>query len=400
MSQINQLIEELCPEGVEYRALGLLCVSLKKGTLTQSQLLSEGKYPVMNSGRTFYGWFDDYNNDSNAIVIASRGEYAGYISFINQPFWAGGLCYPYRSKDETVVSTKFLYYALKNEEHFIMGTLVARGSIPALNKQDIDKLQLPIPPLPVQEEIVRILDTFTELETELEAELEARQQQYEFYKSSLFPSLKDGNVQWCELGDVGLVTKLAGFEFTKYVSYSDSGDIIALRGLNVKDGHLVLDDVKYIDNSNLEMLTRSKLKKLDMLFTYVGTVGQVAMIDIDDKYYLAPNVAKVRISDDRFDPEYVMYYFLTAKFKSEQVEKLLQASSMQNIPMGKIRQFKLPMVSKEHQQKVVSILGKFNTICNDISEGLPAEIEARRKQYEYYRDKLLTFKPLSIEGVA
>ena len=88
------------------------------------------------------------------------------------------------------------------------------------------------------------------------------------------------------------------------VYYSDTGNIIALRGLNVKNGHLVLDDVKYIDNSNLEMLSRSKLRIGDMLFTYVGTVGQVALIQENDKYYLAPNVALVRITDERFLPKY------------------------------------------------------------------------------------------------
>ena len=155
-----------------------------------------------------------------------------------------------------------------------------------------------------------------------------------------------------------------------------------------------MDDVKYIDNSNLEMLSRSKLRIGDMLFTYVGTVGQVALIQENDKYYLAPNVALVRITDERFLPKYMMYYFLTDKFKQEQIAKLLQASSMQNIPMEKIRKFKLPLVSIEEQRKTIDILDRFDTLCNDISAGLPAEIEARQKQYEYYRDKLLTFEPV------
>ena len=90
-----------------------------------------------------------------------------------------------------------------------------------------------------------------------------------------------------------------------------------------------------------------------------------------------------------------MYYFLTNRFKSEQIAKLLQASSMQNIPMEKIRKFKLPKLSLERQQRVVDMLDRFDGICNDISSGLPAEIEARQKQYEYYRDKLLTFKQLA-----
>ena len=144
------------------------------------------------------------------------------------------------------------------------------------------------------------------------------------------------------------------------------------------------------------MLSRSKLRVGDMLFTYVGTVGQVALIEENEKYYLAPNVALVRIKDERFLSEYMMYYFLTNKFKQEQISKLLQASSMQNIPMEKIRKFKLPLISIEEQRRTIDILKRFDILCNDISEGLPAEIEGRRKQYEYYRDKLLTFKELGV----
>ncbi|UKI35001.1 MAG: hypothetical protein L6V93_12050 [Clostridiales bacterium] len=173
------------------------------------------------------------------------------------------------------------------------------------------------------------------LTAELTAELTARKQQYEYYASNMFPSIKDTTYEWIELGDIATVTKLAGFEFTKYVTYSDDGEIIALRGLNVKKGHLVLDDVKYIDNSNLCMLNRSKLTVGDMLFTYVGTVGQVALIDKNDKYYLAPNVALIRISDERFLPKFMMYYFLTQKFRFEQIDKLLQNSSMQKSSYGK-----------------------------------------------------------------
>lgn len=195
-----------------------------------------------------------------------------------------------------------------------------------------------------------------------------------------------------ELGDIATVTKLAGFEFSEYVTYSDNGKIIALRGLNVKNGKLNLDDVKYIDTSDLSKLTRSKLYIGDMLFTYVGTVGQVALVDENDKYYLAPNVALIRADKSVLNPEYMRYYFQTNNFWNTQINRLLQSSSMQNIPMEKIRKFKIEIPTLKEQQRIVSILDRFDTLCNDISEGLPAEIEARNKQYEYYRDKLLTFK--------
>ena len=199
-------------------------------------------------------------------------------------------------------------------------------------------------------------------------------------------------VVYIELNDVATVTKLAGFEFTKYVTYSDEGQVIALRGLNVKNGKLDLKDVKYIDKSDLSKLTRSKLRIGDMLFTYVGTIGQVALINENDRFYLAPNVALVRIKQPFLKPEFMRYYFQTSMFWNTQISRLLQSSSMQNIPMEKIRKFVLPIPPLDEQEKIVNILDRFDALCNDLTSGLPAEIEARTKQYEYYRDKLLTFQ--------
>ena len=129
----------------------------------------------------------------------------------------------------------------------------------------------------------------------------------------------DGNEfpAWTEkpLGDIASVTKLAGFEFTKYVTYKDEGKIIALRGLNVKNGSLVLDDVKYIDGSDFSKLKRSKLYKGDILFTYVGTIGESAIVDKNDAYYLAPNVALIRIAHE--SPQYALFYMQSEQFHLE-----------------------------------------------------------------------------------
>ena len=153
-----------------------------------------------------------------------------------------------------------------------------------------------------------------------------------------------------------------------------------------------MTDVKYIDGSDLDKLNRSKLVIGDMLFTYVGTVGQVALIDENDRYYLAPNVALIRLNDKTAVlPSYLKYFFMTNTFYAKQIQRLLQSSSMKNIPMEKIRKFVIPVPPIETQKKIVSILDRFDKLANDMSEGLPAEIDARQKQYEYYRDVLLSF---------
>ena len=152
----------------------------KKGTLKQEELIKDGEFPVINSGREFYGYYNKYNNE-NAIAITSRGEYAGFIHYHQGKFWAGGLCYPYIVKNPNDVNIKYCYYYLKNQEQNIMEKLVSRGSIPALNKVDIDNYLIPLPPLPTQIKVVEILDKFTELQTELQL----RKKQYEYYRDKL-----------------------------------------------------------------------------------------------------------------------------------------------------------------------------------------------------------------------
>ncbi len=193
----NQLLSPIEKDGkwymngneVGWKTLGEVCVSLRKGTLKRGQLVEDGAYPVINSGREWYGFYESYNNEADALIIAARGEYAGFVSYISTKFWAGGLCYPYRSIKEDVVHTKFIYYYLKNNEQSIMDVLVSRGSIPAINKSDVDRIQIPIPPLSEQERIVSILDRFDALVNDisigLPAEIEARRKQYEYYRGKL-----------------------------------------------------------------------------------------------------------------------------------------------------------------------------------------------------------------------
>ena len=406
MSRLENLIQQLCPDGVEYKRLEEL-FDTKNGytpSKSNSSYWENGTIPwfrmedIRENGRIL-GEASQYVAEcavkgkpfpANSIIIATSatiGEHALITvpSLANQRFTYLIL----RKHYQKLFDIHFLfYYCFKLDEH--CRSNLNQGNFASVDMIKFAKFKFPLVPLEVQQEIVRILDQFTELTAELTVELTARKKQYEYYRDKLLTFGYD--VSLATLGDVAIVTKLAGFEFTKYVRYSDSGKVIALRGLNVKNGKLDLTDVKYIDNSDFSKLTRSKLHVGDMLFTYVGTIGQVALIDEEDKYYLAPNVALIRSIDDRLSPQYMRYYFQSSNFWKTQINKLLQSSSMQNIPMEKIRKFVIPLPSLEEQHRIVSILDRFDVLCNDLTSGLPAEIEARRKQYEYYRDKLLTFK--------
>lgn len=392
-NSIKRSIEKFCPDGVRFVHIGEV-VTYEQPTkyiVESTQYDDSYATPVLTAGQSFVL---GYTNETHGIYNASIKEpviifddFTGAFKWVDFPFKVKSSAMKILQADEEKTTLRYIFHIMghinfSSDEHkrLWIGTY--------------SNFSIPLPPLEVQQEIVRIMDQFTELTaeltTKLNAELAARKKQYEYYRDELLTFADD--VPLVTLGDVAVVTKLAGFEFTKYVRYSDSGKIIALRGLNVKNGKLDLTDVKYIDNSDFPKLTRSKLHIGDMLFTYVGTIGQVALIDKEDKYYLAPNVALIRSVDDRLSPQYMRYYFQSRNFWKTQINKLLQSSSMQNIPMEKIRKFAIPLPSLEEQHRIVSILDRFDTLCNDLTNGLPAEIEARQKQYEYYRDKLLTFE--------
>ncbi|MCT3050733.1 restriction endonuclease subunit S [Leuconostoc mesenteroides] len=156
-----------------------------------------------------------------------------------------------------------------------------------------------------------------------------------------------------KLSDISNVTKLAGFEFTKYVRYQESGKIIALRGLNVKNGKLVLDEVKYIDDSDFSKLNRSKLYKNDILLTYVGTVGELAIVPENDKYYLAPNVARIRLQD-HVNSIFVCQMMNDSNFYNRIISPLIATSSQPALSMENVRKFQLLMPDYQEQEKIGS----------------------------------------------
>ena len=163
-----------------------------------------------------------------------------------------------------------------------------------------------------------------------------------------------------KLGDIADVTKLAGFEFTEHVVYSDEGNIIALRGLNIKNGQLILDDVKYIDGSNFSKLSRSKLFIDDIMFTYVGTVGEVAIIKENDRFYLAPNVSRIRVKSDD-SPKFISHYMRTDNFKNKVIFPLIATSSQPALSMENIRKFTINIpISREEQDCLAKYFDSLN----------------------------------------
>ncbi|WP_124733086.1 restriction endonuclease subunit S [Helicobacter pylori] len=421
MHKIERLLQTLAPKGVEFRKLGEVCESTNKKTLKiseVSEVKNKGMYPVINSGRDLYGYYHDFNNDGENITIASRGEYAGFINYFNEKFFAGGLCYPYKVKDTNELLTKFLYFYLKTNEIQIMENLVSRGSIPALNKADIETLTIPIPPLEIQQEIVKILDAFTELNTELNTELKARKKQYEYYQNmlldfnginqnhkdakmsaktypkrlkSLLQTLAPKGVEFKTLEEVFEIKN--GYTPSKNnPEFWEKGTIPWFRMEDIREnGRILKDSIQHITPKALK--NKKLFPKNSIMISTTATIGEHALLIVDSlanqRFTFLSKKANCGIALD------MKFFFYQCFLLGEWCKKNTNVSGFASVDMTAFKKYKFPIPPLEIQQEIVKILDQFLALTTDLLAGIPAEIEARKKQYEYYREKLLAFKPLT-----
>ncbi|MGE9895089.1 restriction endonuclease subunit S, partial [Limosilactobacillus reuteri] len=179
-----------------------------------------------------------------------------------------------------------------------------------------------------------------------------------------------------KLGDIAKVTKLAGFEFTKYINYSSKGKILAIRGLNIKDGKFNLQDVKYIDNSDFNKLTRSKLRQDDILFTYVGTIGNSAIVPAGVKWYLAPNVCLIRTQTE--NAKFISHLIQSDKFQHQEIPKWITTSSQPALSMENIRKFSIILPTISEQLKISNLVSIIDTIITLQQRKLEILIKLKR----------------------
>ena len=262
------------------------------------------------------------------------------------------------------------------------------AGIPALAKSTISSLEIPVPPLPVQEEIVRILDNFTELQAELQAELQKRKLQYNFYLDNLLNFNRGGyqaEVRWMKMSDTCLKICSGGTPSRKKAYYFN-GDIPWLRTQEVDWNNIYDTEIKItaeaIKNSSARVIPENCV----IIAMYGATAGKTGI----NKIPLTTNQACCNL---QINPQIAMYKYVYYWFcKNYEKIKSLGQGSQNNINAQIVKDYPIPIPSLAEQQKIVSILDRFDRLTTDLSQGLPAEIEKRRQQYEYYRDKLLTFK--------
>lgn len=389
MSEIRKLIERLCPDGVEYKKLGEVC-EIKTGKLNANAQVENGLYPFYTCDAKPFR-IDTYAFDTEAIIISGNGSQVGHVNYYKGKF---------NAYQRTYILDNFRLFNILFVLHYLKGTIrpyiikkSKKGSVPYITLPMLTNFEIPVPPIEVQSKIVEILDNFTELEAELEikleAELEARRKQYEYYRNQLLTFDKVGgvrfDVKWMKIMDVCSSICSGGTPSTSNRSYYE-GNIPWLRTQEVDWTEIYDTSIKIsqeaLDNSSAKMIPANCV----IVAMYGATAAKVAI----NRIPLCTNQAccNLEINENVVLIKYV-YQWLCKEYEKL---KSLGEGSQHNINAQKVKKYPIPIPPLSEQERIVSILDRFEALTTDLQSGLPAEIEARRKQYEYYREKLLSFK--------
>ena len=354
----DDLLKKICSGGCDFKLLKEISFVTIGEFVHKDKQNENDPYPVYNGGTTNTGFYNKYNRDKNQIIISARGANAGFVNRVFNKFWSGNSCYTISIFDENV-DWNYLYFFLKNNEDKIM-KLKTEAGIPAISKQQIERLEIPVPPLEVQREIVRILDSFTFLSAELSAELQARKKQYEYYRDQLLVPSKV-EINNCVLSDIATIKNGKDYKHLSEGGYPvyGSGGVM-----------------KYVDQYVYD--------KPSVLIPRKGSLSN--LFYLDEPFWNVDTVFYTEINENKVVPKY-LYYLL----KKEHLENLNKAGGVPSLTQTILNNVRLSIPSLDVQRRIVNCLDNFESICNDLNIGLPAEIEARQKQYEYYRDMLLTF---------
>jgi type I restriction enzyme, S subunit len=392
MSGMNLLEKLLDGVTVEWKALREVAKIQRGKRLVKSELEEFGNYAVFQNCMTPLGYYHESNVKSDTTFIISAGA-AGEIGYSGVDFWAADDVYYFLAPEN--LKSKFLYYFLLTQQTKILGQ-VRRASVPRLSKTAFEKIQIPIPPLETQAEIVRILDTFTELTAELTAELGAelsdRQKQYNYYRDRLL-TFEEGEAEWKTLGEVALDF---GRGKSKHRPRNEpklyGGDTPFIQTGDIRNASHI---IKTYSQTYSEIgLKQSKLwTKGTLCITIAANIAETSILGFDACF--PDSVIGFVANPEKTTSSYVEYLLSSLKTK---LEEMGQGSAQSNINMGTFENLRLPFPPLEEQARIVAILDEFDALTNSISEGLPREIALRQQQYEYYRDLLLTFpKPEAVE---
>ena len=408
MSKLQELIQRLCPDGVEYKKLGevLEYEQPTKYIVKSTEYDDSYSIPVLTAGQSF---ILGYTNEQKGVFDASKDnpviifdDFTTSFHWVDFPFKIKSSAMKMlRPKDDSI-NFKYIHYAMQ-----CIGFVPGEHTRYWISKYSM--FTIPVPPLEVQEEIVRILDRFSDYAAELQAELQARKEQYEYYRNLLLTfnpagcageadDEQEGSVttwgghsypiQWKTMGEIFEMRN--GYTPSKSNnSFWDNGTIPWFRMEDIREnGRILSDAIQHITPEAVK--GKGLFEANTFILATTATIGEHALIIADSLANQQFTNLKVRKSlSNSFLTKYLYYYmFIVDEFCKNNTN----VSGFASVDMGKLKRMSIPIPPLELQEKIVAILDRFETLVNDLSEGLPAEIAAVKEQYEYYRNRLLTFK--------
>ena len=393
MSKLDELIKELCPNGVEYKELGEICITVTSPLkLKKSDYKIEGKIPIIDQGEEYIAGYIDFNEYLPKDEYILFGDHSEIIKYVNFEFIQGadGLKI-LRTKNP--IKAKYIYYCFNN--------FYKKENGYKRHWSNAKRTLIPIPPLEVQDEIVKILDDYTksveELKEKLNEELIARKKQYFWYRDYLLKF--ENKVEMVKIGDL--------FEFKNGINKDKSSfgkGTPIINYINVyKKNKIYFEDLKGLVEASNDELVRYGVKRGDVFFTRtsetIEEIGYTSVLleDIENCVF-SGFLLRARPITDLLLPEYCAYCFSTSNIRNAIIKK--STYTTRALTNGtSLSQIEIPLPPLEVQKRIVEVLDNFEKICNDLNIGLPVEIEARQKQYEYYRNFLLTFKEDSVNSL-
>ena len=432
MSKLQELINRLCPDGVPYKALGDVCEI--KGRIgfrgyTRKDIVPENQGALSLSPSNINDFVINYDNstfiswnkyeESPEIKIEENDVIFTKTASVGKCAIIKNLPCPATINPQLVVLKKikinpdFLNYILQNSSFQVeVKKLTGIGSVPNISQIALSSIPIPVPPIEVQEEIVKILDRFSDYAAELQAELQARKEQYEYYRNLLLtfnPSAcgfgTDGEqensvttwgghsykIQWVTFNEVFEMRN--GYTPSKSnLSFWEGGTIPWFRMEDIREnGRILKNSFQHITNSAIK--GKGLFKANSFILATTATIGEHALLLVDSLANQQFTNLLVRDAlESKLLTRFVYFYlFIVDDFCKNNTN----VSGFASVDMEKLKKMPFPIPPLELQEKIVAILDRFETLVNDLAEGLPAEIEAVREQYEYYRNKLLTFKQLA-----
>lgn len=406
-ASLRQLIDRLCPDGVPFVKLGDYINIYTGDQFNKRDMSTSGSYPVVNGGINPSGFIESYNEPQDTITISQGGASAGFVAWQATPFWAGAHCYVIKPNSKLIIN-RFLYFFLKNKESYLQQMQHGAG-IPALNRDKVKELKFPLIPIEVQEEIVRILNTFSAYAASLQAELQARKEQYEYYRNLLLtfnPSAcgcgTDGEQEikvttcgggnykiiWKTMGEIGKFIRGKRFVRTDIVEHGipciHYGDMYTHYGLYASETPVYINEeiakkMRFAEKNDVVIVAAGENKEdLGNALAWLGdepaAVHDACFIFRSEMY-----------------PNYLSHICRTRNYH-RQVRMFANEAKICSVSGADLSKVVIPLPPYELQVKIASILDHFEALVNDLTQGLPAEIAAVRERYEYYRNKLLTFK--------